>query len=147
MQRYKIIVGDYSGDGHEQSDICIVEVNHLKDEILSAYNRARAASKVSLTSLSREEEKKGYVSVGAEYEQNRIFKSELNKLSFIGVNFDNLLLEDEEDDGSFCFWGEEGIIQLFMEMAKSQLPTLTYEIINDGLEVLMEGIGYGLYYN
>ena len=144
MQRYKIIVGDWSGDGHEKTTDYYVEVSHEKETIVKAYNKTRKASKVSVTSLSMEEEANGYVSVCAEYEQNELSAETLDKLIAVGVNRDDLMLEDGYDD-DFDVW-EEGIIHLFFAMAKASLPELSYNIIQDETEVLIEGIGYGCFY-
>src|ERR1035441_1984697 len=123
VQRYKIIVGDWSGDGHEKTKDYFLEVSHSKEKIVAAYEATRKVSKVSLISLVRSEEKNGYVSVCSDYEQNEISVETLDKLIAAGVNRDDLMLDDGIDN-DFEIW-DEGIVHLFMAMAKASLPELS----------------------
>jgi hypothetical protein len=136
MNTYMITVGDWSCDGHNQSDNFHFTTNKNKKEILIAFRKACRKANVDL-------EEHGKNSLFKDYEDSTIPPDKLKRLKDIGVNFDSFdNMEDEEDEGLPCT--PEDVFKLVMELAKTELPDLQYKIIEP--ECILNNIGYGVYY-
>lgn len=136
---YKIVVGDWSGDGHNKTEDFIVSVNKTKKEILEAYKRTEKDTRVSLTDK-----------LFAEYEDNFMSIEVANSLKKYGVDFNEVDMhieycdnDDEYDLPEGYNFTPEGAVVLFMEMAKVNLPDMKYKLLE--FEELTKGIGYGFF--
>lgn len=123
---YKIIVGDWSGDGHDQTESFLIETNASAGKIRDAYKKAE----FSLTDAF------------AEDGDNLLSEDELEQLKDNGIDLDKVCYEDRYGQALF---NPEAVAQLYLEMARSQLSDLEYEFVDDKIEVLVEGIGYGCF--
>lgn len=144
--QHRIVIGDWSKDGHNQFDFFNFECSHGEDEIKKAY---RAAVKKSKVSLHDEGMKNKAVAVCCDYQDGKICDEQINALKEIGVDF-NCINGDYEDGGLSC--SPETIAKLFFEMAKTQIPGFTYKLVEEKRPIngfwskdFNFGFGYGCY--
>ena len=127
-----IVVGDWSGDGHSQSDTYVVESNLDKPSIERAY---RIATRQLGFDLIKD--------VCEAYEENKIAEEVYEKLVENGINIDGLAKEDELDCDYYGMTPDIWL-KLYLDVVKLGNPELQYSILNDHNEELHIG-GYGLY--
>ncbi len=150
--RYKIAIGDWSGDGHEKSENFIFESNKDYKDVIQAYKKACELSGVA---LHGEASKKCTV-LCSDYEENLFPHDAFDKLQKIGINLMDFADCDHtqpyDEDGEYQAYSE-GFVKLFLAMAKTQLPDFEYEIVKDDLITInvhqdgfSEFMGYGLFY-
>ena len=119
MFTHRIVIGDWSDDGHGKWDYFTFECSHDKPQIKAAYKKAIKKSKVSL-----HDSEKGAKAICTEYEQNKIPDDALARLKDLGVDLEVLEIEDGQ-----CY--AEGIAKLFFEMVKTQITGFTYKLIKE----------------
>ena len=143
MHTYRIVVGDYSKDGHNQMDYFTVEVSHPMNEIQKAYKAAVKASGVSVDNRT-----KAINQLCVDYEDNHISQEAVELLTDMGVKWD-AMQNAIEDDGSLDVCGED-LVNIFMEMVRTQLEGFTYKFANEpkciNANSDIGGIGYGCYH-
>lgn len=150
--RYKISIGDWSNDGHGKYEDFIIESNVDYKEIIAAYKKACEASGVSL------HEGKGtskYTVLCSEYEQHAVPHDAFEKLATIGIKLMEFCDCDHtqpyDEAGEYTGY-PSGFVQLFLAMAKTQLPDFKYGLVDDDIITInqtdgfREFMGYGLFY-
>lgn len=136
--KYKINVGDESGDGHSQYEIIYFEANKTLKEMYAAYTKAVKKSGVALHSNS------GKIELFTDYSDYDFPIHAYEALKDAGVNVSDFY--DDGNDEAFLPDHHNSLVILLLEMVKSQLPDLEYEIIEDDTEIFdVGGIGYGLF--
>lgn len=133
MNLLTLRVGDYSRDGHEQTEDVLVRVNKSPVDIEAAYLKGVKACEVDIKSLV------------ADYEQWDIPSAELRKLHQRGIlrdwNFDE---EGLSEDFSLLY-EIDMYAEIYLRIAQLGDPELKYETVeNDENPVLCIG-GYGLF--
>lgn len=120
-----LVIGDWSGDGHCQTDTVIVESSKSKAETESAFKKG--------------DKKYGLSSVCEEYEDSMVSEELILQLKdFLPWNFDESL---SYEDYSLC---PEEYADLWIAVARSADPELELNIV----EIPRVGIGgYGCYSN
>jgi hypothetical protein len=143
MKKYQINIGDYSKDGHNQSDTFYIETSHSREEMVAAYNKFSKKNKI--TFKDRGFKKEDWICICAEYEDPDINQDVVDKLERAGVKFLDNVLYDKYDE--IYSLEPESILQLLMEMIKVEIPDFTYEIVGGEYEYIPEfaGFGYGVY--
>lgn len=136
---YQIVVGDWSDDGHGQSDKYPFRCTHSEDEVKAAYHAAVEKCGIGLHDKRNSKDK--HVPVLSEFEQNKLTPSQISALAAIGVDLEEIGGIELEDDS--CTFYPEGVAELFLEMVKSQLPGFEYKI--ESPPTIMKSIGYGVY--
>jgi hypothetical protein len=145
----KLVVGDWSSDGHNQSEFFYFDSNLSEAEVKAAYLEAVKKCGVGLHRPARGEKHKA---ICTEYEE-RTFPLELKaKLESIGVDFEKVG-GSEIVFGSWGDFGAEGVAQLFLQLVKGVRPDFEYEIINDRVPCVNGfwskdfnfSFGYGVY--
>src|SRR5579862_7277501 len=99
MYTYILVTGDWSNDGHNQSETHIFETTHNVEQIRDAYLKAVKVSKVALHEGSPKDSGTEY-ELCADYENNSIPKEAVDKLSKLGVSWhflEETFVEDEEE--------------------------------------------------
>lgn len=132
---YEIIVGDWSGDGHSQSERIIFEVSHSKEEIEKAYKNTCKKAKWQLHTYTN--------GLLKNYEESSISCDILEELKSVGIAIPSSVEYDEEEDDA-PYFSPESCACLYLEFAKASLPELEYKQIK--FETLVKGIGYGCFY-
>src|SRR5271165_5503940 len=109
--KYKIIVGDYSGDGHGISDNFVVETNKTSSEINKAYEKCVKKTKCSLHDLGMKQN--DYTHICCECDQYEIDRKTVDVLESAGVKVLDNCFTTVELNGKF--WVEpEDIVRLYM---------------------------------
>ncbi len=145
--QYTLVIGDKSGDGHERSDTFTFDCTHEDTEIHKAYFEAVKKSKIGLHGERRTPKLK-FDSILREMGEGTITDVQMAALTKIGVCFDRLqnVEGDNNDEYDVC---PEGVVEIFLEMVRSQLPGFEYKIvrpkcINDHKD-FSHDFGYGCY--
>lgn len=149
MTTLKIVIGDWSHDGHNQSEFVYFDSSLSEAEVKEAYREAVAKCGVGLHGPGRGEK---HTAICDKYEQ-RTFSLELKeKMEAIGVDFTQVG-GSEIVEGQWGDFGGKGIAKLFLQLVKAVRPGFQYDIINDRVPCINGfwskdfniGFGYGMY--
>ena len=147
---YVLPIGDWSKDGHSQSENITMEMNKSKAEIIDAYHKTTEL--LNMTFDSNDMIGSNPIRLINSWEDNKLNKEVVDILSKHGVNFE--LFEGYYPEEKVCYFvaAEEAAI-LFMEFVKISLPDLEYEHINDETPYLFGywgdlniSVGYGIFW-
>lgn len=139
--RVRLVVGDWSKDGHGQSDTYIYEVNLTKQDLLAAY---KVGCKRLSLKVSAENYREAYLNFCEDYQDPKVPPEVVRALRAEGLDPDELFEcwsgdgGDEDYVGTVDAWPE-----LWLAIAKLGEPSLTYAQVygDDSIEIG----GYGLY--
>lgn len=145
MMKVKLVIGDWSDDGHGKCDFVHFEVNKTQEEIIGAYKKFVKKYKIGF------DRSKDVTIILADYEDNVLSVDIVKTMQEAGVRFDKL--DHEIEDGEYWACPTDAAI-LFMEMARTQLDGFEYKIIDDDIPCLNGfwsknfnvSIGYGCYH-
>lgn len=137
VNKFKIVLGDYSCDGHCMTETIYVKSNYNQNEIVEAYNNSK-----KLTGLSFDNSTEP--NIGVEWENNTIDYNDLEVLKKHGYDLLKERNIDREED--YDIDGGEDFIDIFFNFVKISLSNLEYEIIQDDTPTLSLDMGYGLFY-
>lgn len=130
-----LVVGDWSGDGHSQTDKTVIESNLNSQEIGLAYNKA--AKLIGFDFIEQ---------VASDYQDNRLLKIDAEKIQKY-IKLDNLETpydEDEDEDDGTYYIDQDTYISIYLNYVKLGNPDFEFKIINiDEIEIG----GYGLFYS
>lgn len=142
--RYKLVLGDWSCDGHNIMEYITISTDTNIQDIRNAYLKYVKKYKISLT---EENLNKGCTVILSEYEENLIDDDTANILQESGINIKSKFAG--EDD--YCF-DADTTAWLFFEMVGVMLPNFEYKIEGEDLETIntdgspIGGIGYGVFH-
>jgi hypothetical protein len=145
----KLVVGDWSHDGHNQSEFVYFDCNLTEVELKAAYLEAVEKCGVG---LHRPRKGEKHTAVCTEYEQRTIPLELKAKMEAVGVDFEKVG-GSEIIVGEWGDFGGKGIAKLFLELVKAARPHFEYEIINDRVPCVNGfwskdfniSFGYGMY--
>jgi hypothetical protein len=150
---WRVVVGDWSKDGHNESEFIRFKATHSREDIIKGYLKAHEIAGVGPCGPDRGSK------ILADYQDSSISESDLEKLAKIGLTRE-VLLESEhfdgDEDGPLTAWGES-VAWLFLEMTRYGLAQFDeefdYEIIPDKVTDCINGfwqsdfnhsMGYGV---
>jgi hypothetical protein len=146
MNTYRLVIGDWSHDGHEKSDIFRFKTNYTREQIIEAYKVAEERSGVSLTSHS---------GILTDYEDGTIKGEAIDKLKALGVSIEELLKTHDLDDweGEISV-SPDGVARLFLAMVGAVANDFEWEEDHDRSEFINgfwqkdfnHSMGYGVYH-
>jgi hypothetical protein len=146
--KYKLMIGDWSKDGHEKCEDVIFETNKDAEEIRKAYLRAAKKIGVSL------HDERNCTPICTEYEDSELSKEAQDKLIKAGITvFDLAGYKDKmPEEENFTIYPED-IAEIFFKMVITQMPDFEYKVISDNVEsingnwnkTLNESFGYGCF--
>ena len=122
---YRIVIGDWSNDGHGRSDEFIFTCSHDKKAIIKAYKKATKASGIALHEETFGKTKNGARAILCEYEQRTIDADDVQSLKDIGCKFEWRENQFEDPDTGKCnetvthgdlSCGPHDVMHLFLEM-------------------------------
>lgn len=135
MNKVRLTIGDWSGDGHEVSEDFIFESNKNVEEIRQAY---KDSCKLTGLSFNHNEDytglKLGYDTerqIATEYEECTISKLAVEILLKHGIDvwkdFAEYELDFVPDDDDFYIEGSENFVGIWIAFVKLSLPDLIME--------------------
>lgn len=132
MNKFKVIVGDESNDGHGMWDTVYFESNFNRSDLNSALSHAGSSLAEPIRDLFRK------------YEDNKIPKPLVEELQSHGWELPE---ECEEYDGKYHVHGPEGLVRFYLSVIKTFTANLEYRIVSDDTqEFSLPSSGYGLYH-
>lgn len=148
---FRVNIGDWSNDGHNQSDAIIIRSSHEVGEVQDAF--ITAARKIGV--LSNDTYPRFLIA--DDYDDNRLSDEHQEELTSAGVVWDDLVYIDDRTTpysvaGAAYIEDAYSMTHLLMRIAQTELQ-FTYEIVEDSLpnfngfwdEKLNVSMGYGLY--
>lgn len=124
--KIKLVVGDWSKDGHEKSEDIYIESNLSIKDLTKAYKKG-----VSIVGLDVQSE------VAANYQDSNISKKDLDKLINAGLEI------ELDEDGDEFYLDENSYSEIWLFVAKLGNPAFEYSFL-EAEEQLNIG-GYGLF--
>lgn len=158
--KYKMVFGDWSGDGHGKTETLHVEVPDTITQEMMKENYEKNKQRFGF----------GYNEFASDYEENRISAGQVEVLTDAGLTF---VMEEEadwdtldyktpiisqRDDGDYYLGGDyviqETLLPICMFMIGDGIPGWQWETIDEKLPELLGGYGavsrdfagYGLFY-
>jgi len=125
-----LVIGDWSGDGHCQTETIQVESSLNKNELQVAYEAAAKKTKVRLVEA-----------VVSDYEDNMISETDFKKLQKAGIVMDEIFFKDEEGNWDYSL-DATSFAMLYLEMIKIVNPAFKYAFPD--VPTIRIG-GYGLF--
>lgn len=139
----RIVIGDWSDDGHCQKEYYSFECNAEKEDIRKAYKQAAKKSGIALHTDYRKKVR----AICNAYQDSVIDDEAIEALKSIGVDFKNITIEENNIY-------PEGLAILFFEMVRTQLPNFEYKLVDEVLTIngfwqkdFNHMIGYGCFGN
>jgi hypothetical protein len=135
MNIISLVLGDWSHDGHSQSDTVVISSNLDKNEMEKAYKKA--TKKLGFDFCD---------TVCADYEDNNLSEENLMILVNHGLKIDDLDLYnyDPKIDGDVHIW-HDAFTHIYLFIIKLGNPNFEYKILEDDLNPSIHIGGYGLY--
>lgn len=136
MKKFRLVLGDWSQDGHNIVQHIIIEANYSVEELRSAYYKSHKLTRVNFDNICEE------------YEDSKLHEPEYKKFQKHNCPFEKLGID--EDD---LYLDENSYVKLLMWFISLSIPDLKWKKTDDGLPNFngywsKEGpssLGYGLY--
>lgn len=138
--KFKIAIGDWSKDGHNQSEDFIIEANYTVEQLQEAYKNS-----CKLTTISFDDSVK-YTGVVRHWRENKKFEiaqeyedSRINEAAFKILKHFNVLSEEQAKylkEGDYFIESPTYLVKLIMGFIKLSLPDLEYELVEDSIPYL-----------
>lgn len=141
MNRFKIVIGDDSGDGHSQKETFLVECNHTVQNIEKAYENSckltglQMNTNTNFTGLDLHWSELSKRKMCNEYEDDTL--SEFHKDVLKGFEIPEEILNFEGDPDAFLIF--------FLEFLKLSIPDLQCTVVSETVPSFKYQIGYGLF--
>jgi len=151
---WRIVVGDWSRDGHNESEFIRFKSTHDRKDIIKGYKKAHSDADGGICSDSPDD-------MLSSYGDSTLSSESLEKLAKIGLTTEVLVesgnFEGDEGDALYLCEGPQSVAYLFLEMTRYGLAKLgeefEYEIIDDKIidcingfwqSDFNHGMGYGV---
>ena len=129
MNTIQLIAGDWSGDGHNMTDVKTINTNYLVEKIKDCYKQNSNLLNFNMFNFCHH------------YEDNIISKEVLKPiLKILNVNLE---FEDNEDDDEDYYISCENWVKLYLSIVSYNNPDFQYEIITPTNSINIGG--YGLF--
>ena len=140
MKKIKLVIGDWSKDGHSQSEEVFINCNKTKEELNAYYRKSCLLAKVqfteneNLTGLELDWQVFNKHKILVEYGRNTITDFQKDLLIQAGIKEEDLIADEASS-----------LVNLFLKFIKLTLPDLEWEITTSDIPTWNTGIGYGLF--
>lgn len=131
MNRIKLVIGDWSRDGHEKSETFVIESNLTKKEIEKAFKKGTKLINIDFTKYCEE------------YEDSSIPMEVASDLFKLG--FDMNSIDDYDQFSKTVCLDPTSYMMIYLFLAQKGNPNFGYTIIDENLDEIHIG-GYGLFY-
>lgn len=137
--KFEFTVGDWSKDGHNQSDTFIFETDATLEQIRAAYKDLN--ENLDFNNWFRKYEQSSISS--SQYEEFKDFAPEIAEKYMKPVI--NYKTNEPTGDFGFIDGGPDEYVSMWAELIEKTDPSIKLKLINEGLPVIHGG-GYGLYW-
>lgn len=125
MPTIELVVGDWSGDGHEKTSSVHIKSNMKREELFAAIESKEVKDVFDIHQVC------------SDYEENKLSQGVYDKLMELGI-----LKAIENDQDDFYVYTDV-YVELLLDVVKHFYPTFKYSIVNnDSINIG----GYGLFY-
>lgn len=130
--KIKLVVGDWSDDGHGKTDSYLVKTNYSAADIKRSYERVLKTHKLRAPCN--------------DCEDNRVDINIVELLAQHNIKTSDILEYDKKNETySFVDCGQDYFSELYLRISSVILTDLVYEFIDSDIATLNVG-GYGLFY-
>ena len=150
MNQFVLPIGDWSKDGHNESENFTVNVNKTKEELIKAYYQS--TKRLNMTFDTNDMRKSYPIRLLNGWADNIITAEEVRKLQEGGVDMSTFEDAEISEDGDYEYCSPRDAAILFMEFIKSSLPDMEYEFAYDQTNYLFGhggdlniSVGYGCF--
>ena len=151
MNKMYLVIGDWSGDGHDKYQKILVEVNKTVEEVQNAYKKSCKLTGISFngnedyTERYRNWEEADYYQIAVNYEEYKLSEGVLSVLK--EFKCPQTIIDNYNDDAV------DGYLGLWLWFVNLSLKDLQYNKLNDSIpningfwdKNLNVSFGYGLY--
>lgn len=130
--KIRLVVGDWSKDGHEKSSDVYISCNLTAKEIEKAYKKGAKAIGLDVRET-----------VASEYQDPYLLKEHYEKLKKAGYKEELEPYDDTEKTPTKFYINDDCFAEMFMFVAKVGNPALEYELAENSESVNVGG--YGLF--
>lgn len=156
MNKYKIVLGDWSHDGHNQSENFLFKTNYTQEQIQEAYRESCRKTGLQFHHKQWKEDYSDGTPLFTEYEEYWVSKEVHDGLVGLGIpeEIDLVTYDDEEDEeANYQCDGSDHLVLIILWFISLSLPEdFKYEIIKDDVPSingwwgkLNHQFGYGLF--
>lgn len=138
MHKFKIVLGDWSCDGHCIKEEYIISCNYDETEVKKAYQRSKKKYKVTFDSYED-------LAIAVEYQNSTISPKVEEILKSAGIDLRKDWDWYEEDPEEELYLETESFLELFFDYVKLSLPDIEYKIVSEDIPNLGLSMGYGLF--
>lgn len=147
---FTLPIGDWSKDGHNQSDDYEFEINKSKKEIIEAYHKT--CKQLNMTFDTNDMRESSPIRLINEYEDDKLSIEVVKQFLDLGVDFSEF--DDFDEDNKYRALYISGIeaSYLFLEFVKINLPDMKYRIVKTSRNYLFGywgdlniSVGYGCF--
>lgn len=141
LNKFKFVVGDWSGDGHNLTETFYLESNMTQEEIREIYFETKEKTTNAIDEIC------------IDFEENILYKEDFESL---GLDYRKYLSKmDKETENTFCIYPST-YVYMMVDYLKLFNEDLVLNVINEGLDSLfntgydkdnrmLKGFGYGLF--
>lgn len=133
MEKIKLIVGDWSDDGHGKTDIYLIKSNLSKKDIEEAFDQGVAKIGCDITDHC-----KGYT-------DSKIAREEYNKFVAQGFKRGDYIYEDEDDESGPFYVSSETYRDLYLFTVKCGNDNFIFKHVFEDRKNDIKIGGYGLF--
>lgn len=127
MYKFRMSIGDWSGDGHGKYKDFMIVSNEPIDTVREAHRRMEDVLGFSIEDFC------------CDYEDSTIDKKTTKTIMDLGFDFEDI------DDGVAYMYPKE-MARLWAFLLQKVNPKLELEMVDDNISRLCEGVGYGLFW-
>ena len=138
MNTFKLILGDWSGDGHRQTSSRTIQTDLTRDEVCAAV--AKAQVELGLGSMPRRVYKEAELLVASEYEDANAPSAEVR--AALGFEFSEPEFREPED----TYMTDDDFVDLWLRIARrGARPDAVLELAPEAPSICIGG--YGLFFS
>jgi hypothetical protein len=140
MYKLKLLVGDSSFEGHQQTETFHFLSNRSSTEISELIKKSNQLTGIDFESLF------------SDYEENTLSEENISTLEENGIDFSKVIVnyhshtfeKFSQERSNFDFWRPDAV-NLFIEYLKLSDSELVINIVKDESEIINISLGYGLF--
>lgn len=129
MNQFILPIGDWSEDGHSESENFTVSVNKTKHELIDAYHET--AKRLNMTFATNDMAELSPIRLLNKWGDSTLTADVAKQLRAGGVDLSGITDAEINEAGDFKYCSPKDAAHLFMAFIKASLPDLTWSFVDD----------------